>query len=83
MSFNEGEKQDIKDAAELEVRRYFDHYLENVFPDQVKQMIQAHNLSPNAHGGVERRFNKAFWMIAGLGLAGGGTAAGVAKLFGH
>jgi hypothetical protein len=81
MSFSDTEKQEIKDAAELEVRRYFDHYLENVFPEQVTQMVQAHNLSPDAHGGVERRFNKMAWMVAGLGLAGGGTVAGIMKLF--
>lgn len=81
MSFSESEKQEVKDAAELEVRRYFDHYLENVFPNQVQQMLQAHNLSPDAHGGVERRFNKVAWMVAGLAMAGGGTAAGILKLF--
>lgn len=80
MSFSESEKQEIKDAAELEVRRYFDHYLMEVFPDQVKQIVQQHNLSPKAHGGVERRLNKVLWMIAGSAVAAGGTTAGVAKL---
>lgn len=82
MSLSNADRKDIQETAELEVRRYFDHYLENVFPVQVKTMIQQHNLSPKAHGGVERRLNKVLWTIAGIGLAGGGTAAGVAKALG-
>lgn len=80
MALTERERDEVKELAELEVRRYFDNYLENVFPKQVSQIVQLHNLNPKAHGGVERKVSKAIWLITGASALGGGAAAGVAKL---
>lgn len=71
------ERKEVKELAELEVRRYFDHYLERVFPQQVKAFIKEHNLDPKAHGGVERRFSKLTWVMLGAAAVGGG---GITKL---
>jgi hypothetical protein len=58
--------------AELEVRRYFDTYLTTVFPGQVASFITAHTRDPDAHGGVEKRFNRLIWVMVGIAGAGGG-----------
>ena len=57
--------------AELEVRRYFDHYLTNVFPRQLEAAIEKHDGDREAHGGVERRFMRVFWIGIGAALATG------------
>ena len=61
----------METVAELKVRQYFDHYLTATFPKQVQAMIDAHNSDREAHGGVERRFNRLFWMGIGMALATG------------
>lgn len=66
------ERKEVKEIAELEVRRYFDHYLEKVWPVQMKAAIIEHNTDPKAHGGVERRFSKITWMLLGAAAVGGG-----------
>ena len=70
------------EIAELEVRRYFDEYLNTAFPRQIaatqeytRCSIEKHNLDDQAHGAVESRFNRFFWVLIGLSLAGG-TGAG-------
>lgn len=73
-------------VAERAVRRYFDHYLTEVLPAreaQIKQditnQINTHDDSEEAHGGVERKFNRVIWMMIGATLAGGvaGGAGGM------
>jgi len=74
-------KQDMEavdDRVELGVRRYFDHYLENVWPVQ----MQAHNDDCTAHGGVAKKLLKLKWYIIGAVMAGGGGGAALAKLLG-
>jgi len=71
----------VREVAELEVRRYFDHYLQNTFPVQVEKFIDIHDLCPDSHGGVERKFSRMVWVIVGASAAGGGVVAGAAKLF--
>lgn len=74
---------DVERIAELAIRRYFDIYLRDVFPLQVAALIERHNLSPKAHGGVERRFNKLIWMAIGASAFGGaGVGWGVQTLIG-
>lgn len=80
MALTERERDEVKELAELEVRRYFDTYLKDVFPTQVGQIVRLHNLSPAAHGGVERKVNRAIWLITGASALGGGLSAGVMKL---
>ena len=78
----------VREIAELECRKYFDMYLQQVFPMQVKAMkehtanaVKTHDLSPEAHGGVERRVNKFFWLLLGGASAGGaGLGAFASKL---
>jgi hypothetical protein len=83
---------EIKDIAELECRKYFDAYLNTIFPQQIAKLECAfdkrtdakfaiHDTSPTAHGGVQRRFDRVFWLLLGLATgAGGGVGAGAAKL---
>lgn len=58
--------KDIDDRAELVVRRYFDHYLEDVFPIQVRLMIKAHDGDRKAHGSAERKINRIVYGIAAI-----------------
>jgi len=78
----------MAEIAELVVRRYFDGYLQNVFPEQVKALkhhthntIEAHDASDEAHGSVERRFSKLFWMLLGGSMVvGSGLGLAATKL---
>lgn len=81
----------MKDAAELVCRRYFDRYLNNVFPQQMHELecrlnkrveakLQIHDINPTAHGGVQHRFDRMFWLLLGIATAGGGgLGAGIAR----
>lgn len=68
MSLTENERTETQQIAELEVRRYFDHYLENVFPTQ----MAAHNNDSTAHSGVVGQVSKIKWIAAGAAAVGGG-----------
>lgn len=82
------DEQRVKEIAELEVRRYFEGYLRDVFPEQVKAMkhhthvnIAAHDASETAHGGVEKRVNRFFWLLmGGATVLGGGFGVTFTKL---
>lgn len=70
---NDDDRKQTEQLAELAVRRYFDHYLQNVLPVEMKEgrahthaQIAAHNQSPEAHGGVQDKVQKARWMAAGV-----------------
>lgn len=67
-------------VAELVVSRYFDHYLEQVFPRQIQQIMDAHNDSTSAHGGVLEQFKKLKWSLMGVAAAGGIGGVGLTKL---
>lgn len=74
--------REVKGMAELEVRRFFDYYLREVFPDQVNRRIDAHDKDPAAHGGVEKKANKFFWTIIGAaGAAGAGVTTVIQAVF--
>ena len=74
-------EQQAHDIAELEVNRYFDHYLTEVFPKQVDRLFAAHNTDATAHPTLVpthvesckwgKLFTKARLLIAGVCLAGG------------
>lgn len=83
MSLNDGQRDEVKDIAELKVRQYFDAYLENVFPTQVKQMLLEHNNDPEAHDGVAKKVSRAQWLITGaMTVMGLGTGAALKTLLG-
>lgn len=79
MSLSPEQIQQIKEIAELEVRRYFDHYLNEVFPRQLKTAIEAHDSDDRAHGSVEIRLDRAVWVFVGVALASGGMGALVTR----
>lgn len=80
--------EDMKRIAELEVRRYFDHYLQNILPDQQKAgrahthtMIERHDADVEAHDGVARKVNRMVWIGLGAGaVMGVGGFAGAKAL---
>lgn len=86
-SLTDNQVKQVQDIAELATRQYFDHYLNNVLPrhdkaarEHVHLLIEAHDHNPDAHQGVERKFSRLVWVMLGVGLASGGSAAVVAKL---
>lgn len=75
----------VKLIAEVTVRRFFTHYLEEVFPEQLTAAITAHNKDVTAHTRQIREAVRAessrirLWLI-GLIFAGGlGGGVGVSK----
>lgn len=81
--------REVDARAELAVRRYFDHYLTVIVPEREKalqqhtqSLIDRHDDSDMAHGAVERRLNKAVWIVSGAAIAGSGGAVGILKLLG-
>ena len=75
----------VEMIAELTVQRFFDHYLENVFPKQLEAAITAHNKDVTAHAHQIKEAVKMesmrirLWLI-GLIFAGGvGSGVGIAK----
>lgn len=78
----------VKDIAELEVRRYFDHYLKEVWPsqqaameDHVNLLISNHDSSDGAHGKVELKANRLLWLIAACSTLSGGAGAAAMEMF--
>jgi hypothetical protein len=71
----------IDERVELGVRRYFDKYLEDVFPEQLRALLDAHDQSCLAHGGVAKRLDRLRFLAMGFAAAGGfGGGLGLAKL---
>lgn len=86
-ALNESQVREVQQMAELATRRYFDHYLQVVFPEQqkaikeqIKTAVSSHDSDDAAHGGVERKVNRMLWILAGTALAGGAGGAGVMKI---
>jgi hypothetical protein len=66
------EHQSIMDIAEVQVNRYFDHYLSEVFPQQIERIMNAHNQDAEAHEPriaplvkAKRRVDRMIWMVLG------------------
>ena len=72
--------QQMKQIAELEVRRYFDYYQDEIFPKQLVTIINSHDGDDKAHGGVEIKMNRAVWVLIGVSFTSGGAGAFVAKI---
>lgn len=79
MSLPQENIQQVKEIAELEVRRYFDHYQTEVFPGQLRTIIEAHDADDKAHGSVEARVNRVVWIGLGIAVASGASGALAAK----
>ena len=75
-------------VAEITVRRFFSHYLEEVFPEQLDRVVTAHNKDVTAHApqikaAVEVAAIKLKLWVIGLAVSGGAAAgAGLTKLLG-
>lgn len=76
-ALNEAQVREVTGISKLEVREYFDHFLQEVWPVLSSSIIEKHNTSKEAHGGVEKKFNKFFWMLSGAAAVGGTLGAGV------
>lgn len=68
-------------VAELKVQQFFNHYLQEVFPEQLTAAITAHNQDVTAHtpqikGAVETATARLKLWVYGL-MFGGGCGAGV------
>lgn len=85
-------RKEVQDIAEIQVRRYFDHYLQNVWPQQEKalrdytdQRVKKHDMCKEAHGRVERRMDRAKWMLAGwatvFAAVGSIAVYGISRMF--
>ncbi len=55
------ESKQVKDAAELEVRRYFDHFLKDIHPKIMKD-----HFNSCSHG---KLLTKVKWTIVGMVIA--------------
>lgn len=67
------ERQQIMDIADLQINRYFDRYLTEIFPDQLDRMMQAHNSDNQAHPvqfkmltDTSGRVSRITWMVMGM-----------------
>lgn len=78
---SKSEQEHVEQISELQIRRYFDNYLENVFPKQISAIMESHDKAADAHGGIRGKFAKFRWTLIGFatgaGLLGG---AGLSKL---
>lgn len=83
---DKGDCEKVKLIAEVTVQRFFTHYLEEVFPEQLEATITAHNKDVTAHTRQIRDAVKAessrfkLWVV-GLIFAGGiGGGVGITKI---
>lgn len=86
-ALSQAQVREVQQIAELETRRYFDHYLREVWPAQqaalrehIDVMIRQHDDSDVAHGGTERKVHRFIWVLLGMAAAGGAGGAGLMRL---
>lgn len=86
-ALNPSQVREVEQVAKIEVRQYFDHYLQNVVPVQQKTarehvhlMIEKHDADRKAHGGTEVKVSRLLWMVTGAATVGGTAGAGLLKL---
>ena len=83
MDGNDCRKMEL--IAEVTVQRFFTHYLEKVFPEQLEKAITAHNHDVTAHtrqirGAIRAESSRVRLWLIGLVLTGGiGSGVGIAK----
>ena len=82
---NHEDCEKTKLIAKDEVRSYFDHYLEEVFPEQLEKAITSHNLDVTAHSVQIKTAIKAesariqLWIVGLIFIGGLGGGVGVSK----
>lgn len=82
---DEADCKKVELLAEVTVRRFFTHYLEEVFPKQLAATITAHNKDVTAHtqqiqGAVRAESSRVkLWLISLIFVGGVGGGVGVAK----
>lgn len=66
------DRQDVENIAKVQVREYFDHYLDHTLPRQLKTIFEAHNQDAEAHQvligplmKVRKRAQRLIWMVLG------------------
>lgn len=86
-ALSEAQVREVQQIAELETRRYFDHYLRDIWPvqaqalrDQTLQAVRLHNETKDAHGGVEMKLNRFIWLMLGASSVGGVASGSIISL---
>lgn len=86
-ALTETQHREVGQIAELRVRRYFDHYLKDVWPKQqaeierhTRKCVEAHDADKEAHGGTERKVTRFTWLLIGAAISGGAGGAGLARV---
>ena len=72
-------RDDMVDLIRLQIHEYFDHYLTEVFPEQVGTIVGAHDKDIEAHAGqleplkkAARMMDRTRWMLLGaMAILGG------------
>ncbi len=79
-------REEVELVAEVIVQRFFAHYLDEVFPEQLSRLIGAHNSDVAAHakqitGAVKAESSRVRLWIVGLIFTGGvGGGVGLARM---
>ena len=71
------DQKEAETIADLAVERYFNHYLTEIFPDQLDRIIASHDCDNKAHGSIVRKVSKMKWLVIGAAtvfLAGAGVS---------
>ena len=72
--------------AELVVRRFFQHYMDEVWPEQLETVITAHNKDVTAHAPQIKAAVTAesshikLWLVGLVFTVGAGSGVGVTRL---
>ncbi len=86
MSDQDGRKMEL--VAEVTVQRFFTHYLEEVFPQQLQAAITAHNRDVTAHKQQIQDVVRAessrvkLWILSLIFAGGIGGGVGLARVLG-
>ena len=77
MGLSDDQRAEVSDLSELAVRRYFDHFLEEVLP----RFFTSHDSDCEAHNGVAKKLERFKWLLVGLSFGVGvGGGIGLTKL---
>ena len=67
------ERQQVIDIVDLQINRYFDHYLSDTFPKQLDRLFKNHNSDGDAHPAqfkvlstTSTKVARVTWMVAGM-----------------
>jgi len=85
---NAADRKQVIDISRLQVHEYFDHYLTDVFPQQMDAIIEGHNQDAEAHEPrlsslvkTQQQFNRLKWVMVG-GSAVVGIVSGILLRYG-